>query len=390
MSTPDKCGGVQQSKNLVQEILLQQGRASSNVTIESGESKSSQVPTFTDEITGESGLEDGSTTVTNVEFKPAKTNNLQSLAEIREFRQKQLERKESVDSFNENCTDIKKNSKPFFSSLFSNILSKKEKFIPEDSEGDINADEELATDLIEKYHTTHSREASEGSMNSELSSWYVELQNGYINAKASLMKSVAEEEDDGFPDWDFWGQVINDYEKVLKQNPKKFTRNLEKGIPQPIRGMMWQLMSGSKNEELEELYGALLLRKSRHEKIISRDLARTFPNHEKFQDDQGPGQQSLFNILKCYSIYDEEVGYCQGMPFIVGPLLLNMPEEQAFCVLVKLMDDYSFRTIFTPKMIGLQQRNYQFDKLIQENVPKVHNHLLEQEIKSTMYASQWY
>jgi hypothetical protein len=73
-----------------------------------------------------------------------------------------------------------------------------------------------------------------------------------------------------------------------------------------------------------------------------------------------------------------------------------MTEEQvfkinkAFCVLVKLMEEYSFRTMFTPKMIGLQVRNYQFDRLLEENCPKVYKHLCDLDVRSTMYASQWF
>jgi hypothetical protein len=36
--------------------------------------------------------------------------------------------------------------------------------------------------------------------------------------------------------------------------------------------------------------------------------------------------------------YDTEVGYTQGVAFVVASLLLNMPDEEAFCVLVRLMD----------------------------------------------------
>jgi hypothetical protein len=75
---------------------------------------------------------------------------------------------------------------------------------------------------------------------------------------------------------------------------------------------------------------------------------------------------------------------------VVGSLLLNMPEEQAFCVLVRLMVDYNFRDLYSPKMIGLQIRNYQFDKLLQEQFPQVYQHLENQDIRSTMYASQWF
>ncbi|KAL2911891.1 GTPase-activating protein [Polyrhizophydium stewartii] len=191
-------------------------------------------------------------------------------------------------------------------------------------------------------------------------------------------------------DWDFWGRVINDYEDTLRKQPRQFTKKLHQGIPEPIRGMMWQLMANSKSESLEEEYLQLLTRNTRHEKIIQRDLARTFPSHEYFKDANGPGQTSLFNILRAYSIYDQEIGYCQGMGFVVGPLLLNMPEEQAFCLCVRLMNDYGFRDLFSPKMIGLQLRNFQFDKLIEEQFPAVARHLEKQDIRSTMYASQWF
>lgn len=41
--------------------------------------------------------------------------------------------------------------------------------------------------------------------------------------------------------------------------------------------------------------------------------------------------------MKAYSLHDREVGYCQGSAFIVGLLLMQMPEEEAFAVVVKLM-----------------------------------------------------
>jgi hypothetical protein len=91
---------------------------------------------------------------------------------------------------------------------------------------------------------------------------------------------------------------------------------------------MWQLMSSSKDPSLEQIYSDLLKQTSTHEKAIQRDLSRTFPNHDYFKEGgvpgTGTGQENLFNVVKAYSIYDEEVGYCQGLQFIVGPLLLNV------------------------------------------------------------------
>jgi hypothetical protein len=109
---------------------------------------------------------------------------------------------------------------------------------------------------------------------------------------------------------------------------KKLSKAIQRGIPSTLRGIMWQLMSSSKDPDLEQVYSSLLKQTSSHEKAISRDLSRTFPNHEYFKEGgvpgTGTGQENLFNVVKAYSLYDEEVGYCQGLQFIVGPLLLNV------------------------------------------------------------------
>lgn len=191
-------------------------------------------------------------------------------------------------------------------------------------------------------------------------------------------------------DWDFWGRVVSDYQAVAKQEPKRLSEAVQKGIPSTLRGMMWQLMSQSKDEEMELIYSHYLKQTSMHEKFIQRDLARTFPKHEYFLDKDGIGQENLFNVVKAYSLYDPEVGYTQGLAFIAGPLLLNMPDEEAFCVLVKLMKVYNLRGHFVPGMPGLQLRLYQFDRLVEELLPKMHTHFARQGIKSSMYASQWF
>lgn len=72
------------------------------------------------------------------------------------------------------------------------------------------------------------------------------------------------------------------------------------------------------------MYTTQLSRESTHSKLIQRDLARTFPKHEYFQNEDGEGQIALFNVIKSYSLFDTEVGYCQGISFVVGALLLNV------------------------------------------------------------------
>ncbi|EPQ57523.1 ABC1-domain-containing protein [Gloeophyllum trabeum ATCC 11539] len=226
-------------------------------------------------------------------------------------------------------------------------------------------------------------------------------------------------------DWDnedFWGEVVSDYQRFASEHPDQLAAAIEKGIPSTLRGMVWQLMSASKDPGLEETYLKLLKESSPHEKAISRDLGRTFPHHEFFTDGQGIGQENLFNVLKAYSLYDPQVGYCQGLPFVVAILLLNvgMPDEEAFCLLVRLMYSYDLRGHFLPEMPKLQLRLVrpgsdgvvdrskvdlficssrhaetmgdivQFDRLIEEMLPVLHVHFLRQGIKSSMFCSQWF
>jgi hypothetical protein len=67
-----------------------------------------------------------------------------------------------------------------------------------------------------------------------------------------------------------------------------------------------------------------------------------------------------------------------------------MPDEEAFCVLVRLMKSYDLRSHYSPNMPGLQMRLFQFDRLVEELLPAVFMHLLRQGVKSSMYASQWF
>ena len=71
------------------------------------------------------------------------------------------------------------------------------------------------------------------------------------------------------------------------------------------------------------MYAEYMKTQSACEKVIRRDIARTYPEHDFFKKKDGVGQEALFNVMKAYSIHDREVGYCQGSAFIVGLLLMQ-------------------------------------------------------------------
>ena len=66
----------------------------------------------------------------------------------------------------------------------------------------------------------------------------------------------------------------------------------------------------------------------RLEKTIRRDLgART--SYSRYFVSQG-SQDALFGLCKAYALYDEAVGYAQGMNFIAMPLLFNVSFSGTF------------------------------------------------------------
>ncbi|KAJ2709738.1 GTPase-activating protein, partial [Coemansia spiralis] len=47
-------------------------------------------------------------------------------------------------------------------------------------------------------------------------------------------------------DWEFWGVLMNDYDKVSRAEPRKLARSVYVGIPGAVRGTVWQLMAKSR------------------------------------------------------------------------------------------------------------------------------------------------
>ncbi|XP_070532502.1 ecotropic viral integration site 5 protein homolog isoform X2 [Ptychodera flava] len=190
--------------------------------------------------------------------------------------------------------------------------------------------------------------------------------------------------------WVVWGRIVNDWEDVCKKKSKFVKDLVRRGIPHHFRGIVWQLLCNAHNSPTKEQYVDYIKMTSPCEKAIRRDIARTYPEHEFFKEKDGPGQEVLFNVMKAYSLHDREVGYCQGCGFIVGLLLMQMPEEEAFCVLVKLMQDYRLRELFKPSMAELGLCMFQLENLIQENLPDLYIHFQTQSFYTSMYASSWF
>jgi len=190
--------------------------------------------------------------------------------------------------------------------------------------------------------------------------------------------------------WTTWGKIINEWDSIGKKKLPGVKELARKGIPHHFRGMAWQVVCDAHNSQEKMKYKEYMKTQSACEKVIRRDIARTYPEHEFFKKKDGVGQESLFNVMKAYSVHDREVGYCQGSAFIVGLLLMQMPEEESFAVLVKIMQDYRMREMFKPSMAELGLCMYQLDTLIQEHIPDLYVHFQSQAIHTNLYASSWF
>ncbi|XP_031193071.1 ecotropic viral integration site 5 protein homolog isoform X3 [Mastomys coucha] len=190
--------------------------------------------------------------------------------------------------------------------------------------------------------------------------------------------------------WILWGRIVNEWDDVRKKKEKQVKELVRKGIPHHFRAIVWQLLCNAQSMTIKDQYSELLKMTSPSEKLIRRDIARTYPEHNFFKEKDSLGQEVLFNVMKAYSLVDREVGYCQGSAFIVGLLLMQMPEEEAFCVFVKLMQDYRLRELFKPSMAELGLCMYQFECMIQEYLPELFVHFQSQSFHTSMYASSWF
>uniref|UniRef100_A0A8D0AAM9 TBC1 domain family member 4 n=1 Tax=Sander lucioperca TaxID=283035 RepID=A0A8D0AAM9_SANLU len=174
---------------------------------------------------------------------------------------------------------------------------------------------------------------------------------------------------------------------------------VEQGVPRQHRGEIWKFLSEqyllrqtvpSRPPANHTPYKELLKQLTSQQHAILIDLGRTFPTHPYFQAQLGAGQLSLYNLLKAYSLLDPEVGYCQGLSFIAGVLLLHMGEEDAFNMLKFLMYDVGLRKQYRPDMIILQIQMYQLSRLLHDYHRDLYSHLEQQEIGPSLYATPWF
>ncbi|KAK4777187.1 hypothetical protein SAY86_005875 [Trapa natans] len=171
------------------------------------------------------------------------------------------------------------------------------------------------------------------------------------------------------------------------------------GLPQDLRGELWQAFVGVRTRRMGRYYHDLLALEGEMEAVdkssaasekwrkqIDKDIPRTFPGHPALDEH---GRDSLRRLLLAYAKHNPSVGYCQAMNFFAGLLLLLMPEENAFWTLVGIIDEY-FEGYFTEEMIESQVDQLVFEELVRERFPKLVNHLDYLGVQVAWVSGPWF
>ena len=149
---------------------------------------------------------------------------------------------------------------------------------------------------------------------------------------------------------------------------------------------------------------------------ILRDLNRTFPAHPLFRDAGGYGQRALGHILHALMRRFPEIGYSQGMNFVVGILMIigvaaastrnRLHEEKEGCRFTSTIDEGTEARIFdmmcmlisrcgmsslwSPDTSDLKLRIAQLDGILYKKLPRLHAHIHDVGLMLDFFASKWF
>mmetsp|Transcript_59340 Transcript_59340/g.125744 ORF Transcript_59340/g.125744 Transcript_59340/m.125744 type:complete len:398 (-) Transcript_59340:212-1405(-) len=162
-----------------------------------------------------------------------------------------------------------------------------------------------------------------------------------------------------------------------------------RGIPCELRWEVWQAALDPWKYAQSGLYESLLQQETTWIKLIEADAPRTFPGNAVFEEFY---LEKMKRVLSAYSAHDPEVGYCQGLNFVVGLLLItaNGAEEDVFWVFVALMHGCSLRHFYKDGFPLLQQYSGAFSALLKVAIPELAEHFDEEGLDVSIFLQPWY
>ncbi|XP_030747883.1 growth hormone-regulated TBC protein 1-A [Sitophilus oryzae] len=186
-----------------------------------------------------------------------------------------------------------------------------------------------------------------------------------------------------------WNVVFKDNKFKRSGILKRFIR---KGIPADLRTICWMTVSGAerlKNES--QLNYQLLKLKYSHQviEVIQIDLPRTFPDNIYFANNEGYSDM-LYNILSVFAHQNSEVGYCQGLNYIAGLLLLATKHEMVTFWLLKTLVEEILPKYYIRTMTGLLTDFDVLNEIVQKYEPQIHRHIQNIGMPWAMGTTKWF
>ncbi|KAE8154114.1 rab-GTPase-TBC domain-containing protein [Aspergillus avenaceus] len=191
-----------------------------------------------------------------------------------------------------------------------------------------------------------------------------------------------------------WGEYFreNGRNATLVRQPT-FHKLIRVGLPNRLRGEIWELTSGSVYLRLRSpnLYTETLSKFSGQESLaideIEKDLNRSLPEYAGFQSEEGIGR--LRRVLTAYSWINAEIGYCQAMNIVVAALLIYMSEAQAF-FLLSVLCDRLLPGYYSTTMYGTLLDQKVFESLVEKTMPVLWDHLIKSDVQLSVVSLPWF
>ncbi|XP_058452729.1 growth hormone-regulated TBC protein 1-A [Malaya genurostris] len=178
-------------------------------------------------------------------------------------------------------------------------------------------------------------------------------------------------------------------ETDILTNPRKLKRFVRKGIPGPLREEVWMKSSGAfRLQQKEPTLYETLLRYEFDQEIsdqIKIDLPRTFPDNIHFEQ----YKLGLYNVLITYAHHNKAVGYCQGLNYIAGLILIITKNEESTFWLLKVLVENIVPLYHTKKMDNLITDIDVLSELIRIRIPDVHKHIADLGLPWPVIATKW-
>eukprot|EP00117_Sycon_ciliatum_P011026 scpid51521/ scgid12673/ USP6 N-terminal-like protein len=246
-----------------------------------------------------------------------------------------------------------------------------------------------------------------------------------------------------------WDKILKNWNDYTTGTPPRIASRLRQGVPRMHRGAVWRKLLASdvlrtnSTFDFKATLGRLMvffsdngLREIGGHNTISRlstladdcvdegrakhyvalkqillDTGRTFPSHRlfiegdmdaaelarcdqnlaKFGGCTGSSRPRLLHILAAYERYNSAVGYCQGMSFIAGMLLIHMDEEDAFWCLASLFERPKYLLgFFDASLSKMHLYANIFKELLHHHLPELSEHLDQHNVYPLLYLTPWF